>query len=116
MWHDHHSRPDPTHGDAHRPHEEPVVLEIGGELGALIVYTDPLLLHTEIEISPAADDARRIHKDVLERVAGGRSFYAAVFDQLPAGVYTLWHDSVARTRGATIVGGSIAEIDWRSGR
>ena len=91
--HDHHTA-------AHRPHEEAVVLEIGEELGALVVYTDPSLLHTEIEISPEGDDADRSHKDVLERVVGGRSLYAAVFDKIPAGTYTLWHEGAALTRGA----------------
>lgn len=105
---DHHDH----HLAAHRPHEEHVVLEIGGELGALIVYTDPALLHSEIEISPAGEDERKSHKDVLQRVVGGRSFYAAVFDQLPGGAYTLWHDGTPRTHGATIPAGSITEVDW----
>jgi hypothetical protein len=100
------------HAEAHRPHDEPVVLEIGEELGALVVYTERGFLHTEIEISPAGDDARRSHKDVLERVAGGRSFYAAVFDQVPRGEYTLWHDGAAWTRGATVAAGAITELDW----
>ena len=91
------------------------VLEIGGELGALIVYTDPALLHQEIEISPAGEDERRSHKDVLERVTGGRSFYAAVFDRLPSGAYTLWNDDTPRMRGTTIAGGTIAEVDWTGG-
>src|SRR4051812_9254421 len=51
----------------HRLHTEPVVLEIGGELGALVVYTDAVLLHEEIEISPPAADERRSPKDVLQR-------------------------------------------------
>jgi hypothetical protein len=106
--HDHHHRHD--HSAAHRPHEEAVVLELGEELGALVVYTDPSLLHREIEISPAANDADRSHKDVLERVVGGRSLYAAVFDRLPRGRYTLWHDDVVRARGATVTGGLITEL------
>jgi hypothetical protein len=120
--HDHDYPHDHSHGhvhvdhhtEAHRPHQEPVVLEIGGELGALIVYTDPVLLHQEIEISPAGEDARRSHKDVLERVVGGRSFYAAVFDQLSDGTYTLWHDGNVRTREARVAGGTIAELHWTS--
>jgi ABC-type Zn2+ transport system substrate-binding protein/surface adhesin len=99
------------HTAAHRPHVEPVVLEIGGELGALVVHTDAALLHLELEISPAGDDARRSHKDVLERVVGGRSLYAAVFDQLADGTYTLWHDGVTLERGVRVAGGSIAELD-----
>jgi hypothetical protein len=106
--HDHHH--DHDHTAAHRPHDEAVVLEIGEELGALVVYTDPSLLHLEIEISPAGNDAARSHKDVLERVVGGRSLYAAVFDKLHAGAYTLWQDDVVRTRGAPVAGGAITEL------
>jgi hypothetical protein len=101
------------HHANHRPHTEQVVLEIGGDLGALIVYADAVLLHSEIEISPAGADEQRTHKDVLERVIGGRSIYAAVFDSLPRGVYTLWHGGTARTRSVTIAGGTIVELDWR---
>jgi hypothetical protein len=101
------------HHHEHRPRPEPVVLEIGGELGALVVYTDAELQHDEIEISPAGADDRRSHKDVLERVAGGRSVHAAVFDRLEAGEYTLWHRDEARARGVRIAGGTIAELDWR---
>ena len=111
--HPHHHRHD-HHHEAHRPHKEAVVLELGDELGALVVYTDALLLHTEIEISAHGDDHQRSHKDVLERVVAGRSLYAAVFDKVPAGTYTLWHDDVARARGATVEGGAIVELDWRT--
>jgi hypothetical protein len=109
-----HEHPHDHHLEAHRPHEEAVVLELGGELGALVVYTDASLLHTEIEISADGSDHERSHKDVLERVVAGRSVYAAVFDRVPAGTYTLWHDDVARTRGATVAGGAVAELDWRT--
>jgi hypothetical protein len=112
MDRDHHTHD--HHLAAHRPHDEAVVLELGAELGALVVYTDAPLLHTEIEISADGSDDRRSHKDVLERVVAGRSLYAAVFDRLPAGAYTLWHDDVARTRGAEVAGGAVAELDWRT--
>jgi|SRR5438034_270447 len=102
------------HHHEHRPRTEPVVLEIGGELGALVVYTDAVLLHEEIELSPAADDDRRSHKDVLERLVGGRSVHAAVFDRLERGTYTLWHRDGERARGVAIAGGEITELDWRS--
>ena len=113
--HDHpHPQPHDHHAAAHRPHPEPVVLELGGDLGALVVYTDPRLLHTEIEISPADDDTARSHKDVLERVLPGRSLYAAVFDRVHAGTYTLWHDGFAKRRGVQVHGGHVAELDWRT--
>ena len=119
MHHDHphdhgHPHVHDHHAEAHRPHDEAVVLELGEELGALIVYTDPALLHTEIEISPAGADGERSHKDVLERVVAGRSLYAAVFDSVPRGTYTLWHDGEPVTRGAAVAGGEVAELDWRT--
>jgi hypothetical protein len=98
----------------HRPHTENVVLEIGDELGALVVYTDAALRHEEIEISRAGDDARRSHKDVLERRVNGASIHAAVFDRLERGVYTLWHCGAPFAHGVAIAGGRVAELDRRT--
>jgi len=109
-------RAEHNHHHEHRPRSEPVVLEIGGELGALVVYTDAALLHEEIEISRTGADDRRSHKDVLERLVGGQSVHAAVFDRLEGGEYTLWHREVACARGVAVVGGEIAELDWRKNR
>jgi hypothetical protein len=97
-----------------RKHPEFVVLEIGDGFGALIVHTDPHMHGVEVEISPAGDDARRSHKEVLERAAGGDPAYTAVFDQLIAGRYTLWTAGVARARGVVVQDGSIAQLDWRT--
>jgi hypothetical protein len=118
MSHDHdHPHPHPhadPHAANHRPHPEAVVLEIGGALGALVVYTGPELLHAEIEISPAGDDGDRSHKDVLERVLNGRSLHAAVFDRVREGTYTLWHGGLARNRDVEVEGGRVAQVDWRT--
>jgi hypothetical protein len=97
---------------AARPHPEYVVLDIGEHLGALIVYTDAALHGSEIEISPDGEDARRSHKDVLERGVGDRPAFTAVFDRLPEGAYTLWTRGVARQRGVQVSGGAVAELDW----
>jgi hypothetical protein len=97
---------------AARPHPEFVVLEIGPGLGALIVHTDAAMHGVEIEISPSTEDTRRSHKQVLERSVGGRPAYTAVFDQLPAGTYTLWTDGVARVRGVKVRGQRIAKLRW----
>jgi hypothetical protein len=97
---------------AARPHPEYVVLDIGEHLGALIVYTDAALHGTEIEISPAGEDANRSHKDVLERGVSARPAFTAVFDKLPEGTYTLWSGGVPRARGVQVTAGSVAELDW----
>ena len=98
---------------ASRDHPEPVVLEIGGELGALVVYTDPDLHGSEIEISRGREDGHRSHKDVLNRPVNDRPVYAAVFDQLREGSYTLWAGGVPAARDVAVAGASITELDWR---
>jgi hypothetical protein len=103
MTHEHHSA---------RRHLEFVVLEIGENLGALIVHAGAETHGAEIEISATGDDDHRAHKEVLERNAGGRPAFTAVFDQLPAGTYTLWSDGVARVRDVSVAGGQVAHLDW----
>lgn len=107
------------HGAAHahedysaRAHPEHVVLDIGGDIGALIVHTDACMHGVEVEISATGHDARRSHKDVLERRINGEPAYTAVFDNLPEGTYTLWVDGRARAREVTVAGAAIAELHW----
>jgi hypothetical protein len=121
----------PAHAHAHdqvgaHPHNHPpenyaarkrpefVVLDIGDDVGALIVHTDREMHGVEVEISPTNDDQRRSHKEVLERSINGRPAFTAVFDGLRAGTYTLWADGRARARAVTIEGSGIAELDWKT--
>ena len=55
------------------------MLDIGRDIGALVVYTRPELLGREIEVSPKDNAARRTHTEVLQRNTNGRVIYAAVF-------------------------------------
>ena len=95
-----------------RPHPEPVVLDIGGSLGALIVRADPELLDEPIEISPTGQDHARAHQHVLERPLPVGTAYAAVFDKLEQGTYTLWMHNQAQARDVAIQGGNITELNW----
>jgi len=90
-----------------------VVLDIGADAGALIIHTDGVMHGREIEISPAGADDQRSHKEVLERQAGGRPAFTAVFDGLPAGCYTLWSGGGAVARDVQIEAERVAELDWR---
>jgi hypothetical protein len=100
---------------AARRHPEFVAIDIGGDVGALIVQTDAQLHGVEIEISPSGHDRSRTHKQVLERAIDGRPAFTAVFDGLRAGSYTLWVDDAPRARDVKICGAAIAELDWRDG-
>jgi hypothetical protein len=97
---------------AARSHPEFVVLEIGDDLGALILHTGPEMHGVEVEISPAGQDSRRSHKQVLERWIDGRPAYTAVFDKLRAGRYTLWADGAPRVRDVVVRAGEIAQQQW----
>ncbi|MDQ6661872.1 MAG: hypothetical protein M3Z24_13030 [Chloroflexota bacterium] len=89
-----------------------IVLDIGDDIGALIIYTNENLRGIQIDVSPQGNvSAKRIHTDVLERRIGERPVFAAVFAALPEGNYITWSDPAI---AFTIIGGQIAELDWRT--
>lgn len=95
-----------------RPHPEPVVLDIGGGRGALVVHWHASQIDTPIEISFTGHDDDRQHQHILERPIGDQTFYAAVFDTVPAGGYTLWAHGEARERDIAITDGNVTELHW----
>jgi hypothetical protein len=95
-----------------RVHPETVVLDIGQDIGALIIYADAGSRGREIEISPRGI-ATRAHVEVLERRIGGQPVFAAVFPGLRAGDYDIWENSASQRGTVTIVGGEVATVDWR---
>jgi len=96
-----------------RVHEEDVVLNIGGDVGALILYTGPAYREHEIEISPIGHDDRRTHTAIHERRLGGQVVFAGVYPELTEGEYRLWPDDPSLPDRVTIRGGEISELDWR---
>ena len=121
--HDHDHSHDHQHGHGHmaqaagesysaRRHPEQVILDIGEEMGALIVHTDADMHGVEVEISATGQDHERSHKDVLEREINGRPAFTAVFDKVREGSYTLWVNDLARAREVTVTGGAVSELDW----
>jgi hypothetical protein len=96
-----------------RVHSESVVLDIGQDIGALIVYTAAELHGREIEVSPRGTVAKRVHVEVLERRINGASVFAAVFPQLRAGDYDIWENGSNPSDTVTIAGAKVATVDWR---
>jgi|SRR5450432_414114 hypothetical protein len=126
--------------DAPRPKGfslEDAVLDIGGNIGALILYTDAEYDQREIEISPIDDPSEHDHHDhaeshehvhghqhdlghehrthtaIHERRAGAETTYAGIYPELKAGTYRIWTDDPTLPDRVTIVGGEVAELDWR---
>lgn len=125
---------------------EDAVLDIGGDIGALILYTDPEYDEREIEVSPIdehdhehepahdhhhahehghgdehrrdhdQDRGQRTHTAIHERRSGRSVTYAGIYPELKAGTYRIWADDPSLPDRVMIVGGEVAEIDWRRQR
>jgi hypothetical protein len=107
MTHDHHHHHHHHESSDVRP--QPVVLDLGDGVGALIIHTGPELLGEEIDISPGDDDGRRQHKQVLRRLLGPQETTCLVYDNLPEGEYTVWLPGEPR-RGVQVRGGEVSEL------
>ena len=109
MTHAHHHLPAGENGLAPEPARDNLVLDIGGDTGALVIHTAADRDQAEVEISPAGGDARS-HNVVRARAVGGGTRYAAVFPALPAGDYVIWQDAAAAAGTVTIRGGQVASF------
>jgi hypothetical protein len=93
----------------------PVLLDIGGDVGALIVTTPPGLRGTEIEIRPVPDGgAHPVHVGVVARPVDDALVDCAVFPELRQGGYLLNRRPGAATARlhVTIRGGQITRARW----
>jgi hypothetical protein len=107
-----------SHGHHHEHHDHSggsnnLVLDIGGDVGALLIYTGAELDKAEIEISPGPDPgAPRSHNQVHARTNGSRTGYTAVFPSVPAGDYTIWRPDGRAKASVIIHGGQVTEHHW----
>lgn len=115
--HDHpHSHPHPHDRDHnHRaPNGGPVVFDIGGDVGAMIMYVDEVWEGSEIPIEWNRDPAKDVHTGVWRRSLGNDSVVVAVYPELIEGRYRVPALGAVPARDVDIVGGEVAEIDLRS--
>jgi hypothetical protein len=90
-----------------------VIMELGADTGALILYTPADLDGAEIEISRHGDLlGRRTHSQVRQRHLVSATKYAAVYSSLTAGQYTIWRDQNHTAGTVTITGGQITSCHW----
>ncbi|QLQ39375.1 phospholipase [Micromonospora robiginosa] len=100
------------HHDLGPSYRGTVMLDLGGDTGALIIHTGRELHGREIEISRADRDGPRTHSAVRERHVLDGVFHSAVYPDLEAGVYTVWWDDDTPAGAISVTGGSIAEFVW----
>jgi hypothetical protein len=90
---------------------ESLVLDIGGDVGALIVYATEACLGREIDITAAgAPRSHHLHTMIRRRRAPAREFVAGVYPELTGGTYTLWGLDGLPLGTVDIVGGQVAEF------
>ena len=99
-------------GHRHTADGGPIVLDVGGEVGALVLWTDADARGLEIEISPVHERGRRRHVAVHPRHLGDRTVHAAVYAELLAGDYLLWSPAGEPVLAVTVAGGQVTEARW----
>jgi hypothetical protein len=100
--------PEPRHGPTG---PGAVLLELGRDVGALVLLVAADRNGTEIEISQ--DGLPRCHAQVRERLARDGTTYAAVYPGLQAGRYTLWRDQQSPGGTVEVAGGQVTTVDWQ---
>ncbi|WP_229072684.1 phospholipase [Actinoplanes sp. DH11] len=89
-----------------------VMLNIGGGIGALIIYTPGRLHGHEIEVSPAGAPQDRTHAAVRARFVRGGVTFCVVLDALPEGRYLVWQQGDTPLAEVEVRGGTVAEFTW----
>ena len=101
-----------THHTLDASDEACVVVDIGGDVGALVVVTEPEWHGREIEAVPAGRDQHPVHVAVRRRSSPGGDAYAAIFPALRAGEYRLRPVGGDVLTATTIMGGEVTQLDW----
>ena len=90
--------------------EGTVVLDIGDDVGALVVHAPDALSGVEIEIARLGESRAFVHTEVRERRLPEGSVYAGVFPAVAAGEYTLLGIDGGPARDVTISPGRVTEV------
>ncbi|MGP7996339.1 MAG: hypothetical protein ACLPKI_03230 [Streptosporangiaceae bacterium] len=93
-----------------------VVLDIGGDTGALIIIAPAAMDGHEIHVSPVGPPrVPRTHAVVRERRLTPAHCHAAVYPALAGGEYTIWRDRHTPAGTVVIRGGAITSYRWPEG-
>ena len=117
--HDHpHAHPH-AHGEPENPWagRGAVLLDIGGDVGALVVRMPAELTCTEVDIVPVDDEGgppgRRAHVAVVARRVGSGTVPSLVYPDLVTGTYALCEKgSDVRRLTVHVEGGRVTQATW----
>jgi hypothetical protein len=95
-------------------HGGPPVLDIGGDVGALVATMEPAAAGTELHLRSEHEPPISIHTGVWHR-AGQDQPTAAVFAELREGTYHVLAPGGGTLASVDIVGGALTTVDLRGG-
>jgi hypothetical protein len=89
-----------------------LVLDIGGDIGALIIHADETCLGSEIDLTPAGVPRHHhLHTMVRRRRATNKDVIAGLYPEVPEGTYTVWGlDDSGPLGEVTVTGGQVSEF------
>jgi hypothetical protein len=111
------------HGHGHADAENPfagqgsVLLDIGDDVGALVVAMPASTVGVEVEIRPVGGetDGHHPHVAVVSRPVGDQTVPSLVYGELTEGSYELYEKGGGPVRLTVAVqGGAVTEADWPS--
>jgi hypothetical protein len=112
--HQHENGQDHVHAESYAHVQGgPTVLDIGGEIGAMIVTLSPAAEGTELHLRSTHEPPISIHTGVWRRGFGDRVSTTAVFAELVEGSYWVLDSSGTDLRQVEIRGGALTSIDLR---
>lgn len=90
------------------------MLDVGGEVGALVVHLAAVPAEGELEAQPAGDPCLRFHTGVHLRNVGGAPVPVALFPELTEGVYEILDADLMPVTTVVVTGGEVAQLDLRA--
>jgi hypothetical protein len=89
------------------------VIDIGGDIGAMVATMPASALGTELHLRSEHVPPVAVHTGVWERRMGADRIAAAVFCELVEGTYWVLDDDGHDVRRVDVHGGELAQIDLR---
>ncbi len=90
------------------------MLDIGGDVGAMIVYLDRIPPSGELMAHPPGRPDEHFHTGVHPRELGGRTVAVAIFPEAVEGTYDLLDPDGMPMARIEVTGGRVSELDLRS--
>ena len=88
------------------------MLDIGGSIGALVVYAPEAFAGVEIELAKRGETQQFVHTEVRERILPGGRVYAAMFLSVPEGEYSLLGAPPGARTDVVIRAAHVTEVHW----